>query len=109
MVNDRIVCLSSRKRQMNISEILGSLGLTKSIASAVTLAGLDPTSAHISDVVSAYLENGQTPPVKLIGGLIQANQKQYPNDSYIAKTAEASLPWIIGIGIAVYFIFRKVF
>lgn len=93
-----------------ITEYLSVIGLSPRIAQAIFYAELEPTSNRIQEVVNAYLENGQTPPAKLLGHLIQINRERYPHDPYIdvPEIVETAAPWGLAIlGVVIILALRR--
>lgn len=87
-----------------LADILGAFGLTGDIATAVAAAELDPTSANVQAVVSAYARNGQLVPAKLYAHLIQINEERHPEDT----VRGAAFPYLLAGGaVLMWLVLRK--
>jgi hypothetical protein len=86
-----------------VTDILSAFGVTSDIATTVAMAELNPTSANVNSVITAYAKNGQTVPAALMSQLLSANASQYPNDPVTASW----IPYLIGAGLVLWLIFKK--
>jgi hypothetical protein len=82
-------------------------GITEPIATAILTAEIEPSSRNVGAVVSAYMAEGKVPPVDLMAHLISRNETEFPDDKYVTSVAMGALPWLIGGGILLYFLFFR--